>query len=152
MPPRYRRPCVKCGTLTNKAGSLCGGCLKERDKIKDGNPERVAKKKFLYGGDYQAKAKAVKAGATVCFICGGGLDNPGDIQADHAVPSLGHRSPLVPVHGACNRAKGNETLEDFLHSGMQGGKQGYSQRSEQSTTNHTTNPDQNGPNRAPRGH
>jgi hypothetical protein len=152
MPPRYMRPCVKCSALTNNRGSLCGACMKERATIKEGNPERVAKKRFLYGGDYQAKAKAVKAGATHCFICGGVFQQPGDIEADHAVPSLGHRSPLVPVHGACNRAKGDQTLEEFLSKGTKGGKEGFTPRTDHPTTNHTQNPHQNGTKRAPRGH
>jgi 5-methylcytosine-specific restriction endonuclease McrA len=113
MPPRYKRPCVKCGTLTNNAGSLCGGCATERARVKEANPQRIAKKKFLYGGNYQAKAKAVKAGATVCFLCGGGFDNREDIEADHAVPSQGFRSPLVAVHSGCNRAKGNANLDEY---------------------------------------
>jgi hypothetical protein len=113
MPPRNKRPCIKCSGLTN-LGSLCGGCVQERDRVKEADPKRKEKKKFLYGGNYQAKAKAIKAGATECFICGGGLDNPGDIQADHAEPSLGFRSPLVAVHAACNRDKSGQSLDQYL--------------------------------------
>jgi hypothetical protein len=108
MPPRFRKPCSKCGELFNTGGSLCPACRAVYNQKKEADENRRVKKAFLYGGDYRKKAKAVRDSATICFMCGGvfTLDDPP--QADHVDPTLGHRSPLVPMHGRCNRDKGNK--------------------------------------------
>ena len=109
MPPRFLRPCPKCGALKKLGGrGLCDDCLRGYNEAKESGEKRRAKKAFLYGGDYRKKAATVRANATNCFMCGG-VFKPGDPpQADHLYPELGSFSPLVPMHGGCNRAKGNQ--------------------------------------------
>ena len=108
MPPRFPKPCVKCGVLNKTGGRLCADCQALANQIKESNPDRVAKKRFLYGGTYQQKARTIRQNATVCFICGGGFTPDDPPQADHLYPQLGHASPLAATHGGCNREKGNK--------------------------------------------
>jgi hypothetical protein len=77
-------------------------------KAKEANEDRQAKKKFLYGGDYARKAQTIRQNATTCFMCGGVFTPDNPPQADHLYPELGHKSPLAPTHGTCNRSKGND--------------------------------------------
>ena len=107
MPPRFAKPCVKCGTLNKTGASLCGGCESLALARKEANPDRRAKKRFLYGGDYSRKAQTIRQTATHCYLCGEAFQ-PGDkIEADHLIPALGNKSPLGGAHPHCNREKGN---------------------------------------------
>lgn len=79
------------------------------DQVKEKNPDRVAKKKFLYGGDYKRKAQAAREQIKTCYLCGGALGEGGEpTQVDHLYPAMGYRSPLLPVHKKCNIMKGNK--------------------------------------------
>jgi hypothetical protein len=97
----FKKPCLKCGALIRGA-SYCGGCA----PVKVDSPERKAKKKALYGGDYRRRAQAVKNSATHCHICSKPFEWGDTIEADHlhATPD----SPLLPAHRTCNRLKGNK--------------------------------------------
>ena len=100
----FNRPCLKCGALI-RAGSYCGGCAPTYD-----TPYRHAKKQYLYGGDYKARAKIVRENSTHCHLCGKPFQ-PGDtIEADHLFPEQGHGSPLGGAHRTCNRQRGNRPI------------------------------------------
>ena len=82
-----------------------------RDPIK--LQARQAKKQHLYGGDYKARAKLVRATATNCYLCGGPFTATDLPEADHLYPELGNQSPLLAAHGVCNRRKGNRNLNQL---------------------------------------
>jgi hypothetical protein len=111
MPPRFPRPCTKCGALNKTGGRLCLDCQATASQLKEQDETRRAKKQFLYGGDYKSKAQTVRANAKLCYLCGEGgrVDDPW--QADHVDPTLGHLSPLLPAHASCNRTKSNKPFQ-----------------------------------------
>jgi 5-methylcytosine-specific restriction endonuclease McrA len=105
--PRFQRPCLVCGALANDSY-----CLQHRTEInarrqaaKD-TPERLARKRLLYGGDYKQRRKQVLATATHCAICQKPFTNGDRVETDHVVPS-NPNSPLQATHASCNRSKGN---------------------------------------------
>ena len=99
----FNRPCLKCGTLTRNTRGYCDPHL----PVKVESPERRAKKKHLYGGEYHAKAKLIRENSTHCYLCGKPFTDGEPIQADHLYPQLGSQSPLGATHPHCNRAKGD---------------------------------------------
>jgi len=101
----FAKPCLKCNKIT-RDGSYCGGCRPYRPPT----PERTAKKNFLYGGRYKANARATKATATHCHLCGKAFQLGDTIEADHIYPELGSDSPLAPAHRKCNSSRGNTPL------------------------------------------
>lgn len=73
------------------------------------SPERKEKKKLLYGNNYRTRARAMKAQATHCHLCGKAFEFGDNIEADHLI--AGHPdSPLAPAHRECNRRRGNREL------------------------------------------
>ena len=108
MASRFRRPCLVCGALASD--SYCLQHRKEvndrRQKAKD-TPERLARKRLLYGGDYQRRRKHLLATATHCALCSKPFTNGDAIDADHAIPG-NPQSPLQATHATCNRSKGNK--------------------------------------------
>jgi hypothetical protein len=81
-----RRPCLGCGDLI-PSGSRCPACSVDR-----------------YSGDYAARAKVVREGATACWLCGEGSRRDDPWQADHMTSSPD--SPLMPAHRSCNARRG----------------------------------------------
>jgi 5-methylcytosine-specific restriction endonuclease McrA len=122
MPPAFKRPCVKCGTLTKTGGitnhrGLCPTCRQQYEKQKDADPKRQAKKAHLYGGNYRERAAKIRQQGGACFLCGGVFE-PGDtIEAHHLYPSAGHASPLVGTHRECNRKAGNPEQDGATEAG-----------------------------------
>lgn len=108
MASRFRRPCLVCNVLTND--SYCAQHRKElndrRQKAKD-TPERLARKRLLYGHDYRQRRKQVLQNATVCGLCGKPFVNGDSIDVDHVQPG-DPLSPLQATHAYCNRSKGNK--------------------------------------------
>jgi len=90
-----------------KSAGLCPDCKARREKEREANPERQAKKRRLYGNDYKKKAKQIRDTATHCYLCGGAFLEGEPIQADHLFPELGKKSPLGGTHPHCNRKKSN---------------------------------------------
>jgi 5-methylcytosine-specific restriction endonuclease McrA len=86
MSKGFLRPCLDCGVLAR--GSRCATHEQARNTMKYRNesPERKAKKRTLYDKDYQKKARAVRAGAYLCHICGGGGRAGDPFEADHLYP------------------------------------------------------------------
>lgn len=103
----FNKPCIDCGTLTRN--TRCETCTSKLPP-KPVDPEKAARKKALYGWQYQQARKQLIATATHCHICGKPF-HPGDkIEADHLIP--GHpQSPLAAAHRRCNQARGNKPLE-----------------------------------------
>ena len=108
MASRFRRPCLVCGALASD--SYCLQHRKEvndkRQKAKD-TPERLARKKLLYGGDYKQRRKQVLGTATHCAICNKPFVNGDGVDVDHVLPGVAS-SPLQATHAYCNRSKGNK--------------------------------------------
>jgi len=92
---KFNKPCLRCGVLS--LDSTCRNCHRGqeriRDRIRDADPERKAKKAALYGYDYQKERKRLKATGGVCHLCGQPVP-PGTGQADHLLPS-NPQSPLA---------------------------------------------------------
>ena len=105
---RFNKPCLNCGRLS--LNNYCDGCAKAREKQRDSDPIRVARKRELYGPRYRRLAKEVKANATQCHICKEGYKANDPWEADHLDPTLGDQSPLAPSHRSCNQARGNKPL------------------------------------------
>jgi len=106
---KFKKPCLVCGSLTTNA-SRCDVHQAEIRRIRDAKyntPEKLAKKRLMYGGDYQQRRKQVLANATHCSICNEPL-RPGDrVEADHIDPGNPH-SALAPAHRLCNQRKSNK--------------------------------------------
>lgn len=106
---RFRRACLRCGAL-----SFESYCPKHEQEIKalqqkrKDTPERLARKRQLYGGDYRQRRKQLLGAATHCAICSKEFVSGDAIDADHVIPS-DPGSPLQATHAYCNRAKGNRT-------------------------------------------
>lgn len=63
-----------------------------------------------YAGDYSKRAKAVRDGAIVCWICHQGFTQNDPPTADHYYPSIPN-SPLLPAHRSCNSRRGNSPAQ-----------------------------------------
>ena len=100
----FQKPCLKCGRLVRGA-SYCGGCAPTYT-----TEHREQKKRYLYGGDYKARAKTVRENSTHCHICGKQFTGGDRVEADHLYPELGAGSPLLGAHRTCNRKRGNTPL------------------------------------------
>ena len=110
--PRFPTPCLDCGRLS-KSGARCELCARgyraEKDKKKENNSERQAKKKLLYNHSYRERAKLVKATATHCHICRQPFHQGDRIEADHLIPGSAD-SPLAAAHRLCNQRRGDKPL------------------------------------------
>jgi len=104
------RPCLDCGTLTRE-GSRCPTHQAQRNRIRNRHesPERKEKKAKLYNTAYQKHARAIRAGALLCHLCGGGARAGDPWEADH-VEAGNINSPLLPAHRSCNQRRGNKPL------------------------------------------
>ena len=80
-----------------------------RNRRKDLDPIRGAKRRALYGGDYRKRRAEALAGATHCHLCGQPFTATDRIQADHLVAGDPH-SGLLAAHSACNESRGNKPL------------------------------------------
>ena len=109
--PRFRRQCLDCSELTfdSRCEKHASEHRRERQRRAD-TPERLAKKKFLYGRGYATKRAQVLATATHCHLCGKPFGVNEQIETDHVYPELGHASPLAAAHRRCNQARGNRPL------------------------------------------
>jgi hypothetical protein len=106
--PKFKKPCLICGQLSY--GSHCEEHAYQIQQVRDARkntPARRAKKKALYGGDYQQRRKIALAGATHCYLCHEAFTLTDRIEADHLIPT-NPQSPLVAVHRLCNQRKGNK--------------------------------------------
>jgi len=110
--PRFRRQCLDCPELTfeTRCEKHASEYNRRREREKN-TPGRVAKKRYLYGGNYKAKRAEVLAGATYCHLCGQAFTQTDQIETDHLYPELGHNSPLAASHRRCNASRGNRPLQ-----------------------------------------
>ena len=106
---RFQRPCLSCQRLHKDYGDFCSNCRKERNRIRESNPERKFKKRVLYSSTYKAIAKIIKANATHCHICKKAFINRDEITADHLIAG-DPISALAPAHKKCNSSRGNKPL------------------------------------------
>jgi hypothetical protein len=109
----FPKPCLKCKALFKARSEYCDACRLEK-KPREKAPriysaERKARKAFLYGGGYPARARVVRETATHCHICKQAFTDRTLIQADHLIPG-NPESPLAPAHRTCNARKGNKYI------------------------------------------
>ena len=108
--PRFQRPCLDCGALSYGDRCSVHQAIRNRaNENKRNTVERQAKKKALYGGDYQSRRKAALAHATHCHICNKQFVLGDSVEADHLLPG-DPQSPLAPAHRLCNQRRGNKPL------------------------------------------
>lgn len=110
---RFPRPCVKCNRLHRDPGDYCISCRTELNRIKESNPDRIARKRMLYSNGYPAR-RARMVAETIernlnCHICNKPFESKSDITADHLLAG-NPNSPLAPAHKACNSSRGNTPL------------------------------------------
>jgi hypothetical protein len=110
---RFARPCLQCNKLHKDKGDYCLACRQEKERLREANPERIARKRLLYGGSYPAKRKQmieeVLYRGLPCHICKQSFTGVGDITADH-LDAGNPSSPLAPAHRSCNSSRGNTPL------------------------------------------
>ena len=108
--PRFKRGCLDCGALSY--GDRCPTHQAMRNLAKENKRntiERQAKKKALYGGDYQSRRRAALANATHCHLCKKQFVFGDAIEADHLIAGDPY-SPLAPAHRLCNQSRGDRPL------------------------------------------
>lgn len=103
---RFKKPCLDCGKLSYE--SRCEVHTRKMQQLKD--IRTAEKKKVLYNSHYRKQAKAVRATAIVCHICGDGARANDPWQADH-INATDPNSPLAAAHRSCNARRGNKPLD-----------------------------------------
>ena len=107
----FNKPCLVCGQLSRN--SRCDTHQAQYDEAKnrrrDSNPQRKARKNSLYNNTYRKQAKWVRDTAISCHLCGIPFQ-PGDaIEADH-VDAGNPNSELKPAHRKCNASRGSRPI------------------------------------------
>ena len=106
----FKKPCIHCGQLATT--SPCPPCHttaeRNRNRIRDANPVRVAKKRALYDAAYRKQRDMLKKNGGVCYLCGGVVP-PGTGQADHLLAGVPD-SPLAITHAFCNQSRGAKKI------------------------------------------
>ena len=111
---RLPRPCLSCNQLHKDKGEFCSSCRTERDRKREANPERIARKKMLYGNDYRKRREVLVKETIInnlcCHICKLPFESKADITADHLMAG-NPQSPLAPAHKRCNSSRGNKPID-----------------------------------------
>jgi hypothetical protein len=106
----FKKPCIHCGQLATT--TPCPPCHtaheRNRNRIRDANPERIAKKRALYNAAYKRQRDLLKKRGGICYLCGEVVP-PSTGQADHIYPGVPD-SPLAITHAFCNQSRGNKKL------------------------------------------
>jgi hypothetical protein len=102
-----RRTCLECGTITTD-GTRCQDCRRQLNRQRERARHRPPRIRPHYAGNYQARAKAVRDNASVCWICLEGPRPNDPWTADHLTPG-DPNSALAPAHRSCNSRRGNRT-------------------------------------------
>jgi hypothetical protein len=105
---RFNKACLDCGTLS--PNGYCDNCRRRREQARTADPIRKAHKAEMYGSRYRKLARALKATATTCHLCGQGYRPDDPWEADHLYPEMGADSPLAPAHRSCNQSRGNKPI------------------------------------------
>jgi hypothetical protein len=109
----FNKPCLVCGTLSREPRCPEHKYKKdpEKQKAKDADPIRKAKKRALYNNPLYRKQRAeMLATATHCHLCGKAFQYGDKIEADHLIPT-NPLSPLAPAHRLCNQRRGNKPIQ-----------------------------------------
>ncbi len=101
MSQNFRVPCLDCGGLT-RGRNRCDRHYREYLVKYEARRNREH-----YKGNYQTRAKKVREGATVCWLCLEPFTDRADITADHYYPSDPF-SPLLAAHKLCNNKRQNK--------------------------------------------
>lgn len=103
--PPMMKPCIDCGTPAN--GTRCPQHTSQRQAVLQAN--QTARRQSTggrskYGGNYAGRGRAVRANATVCWLCGSGPIHDDPWQADHLIQGdrNGEGGALLPAHRSCN--------------------------------------------------
>jgi hypothetical protein len=79
-----------------------------RNKARDADPQRIAKKQALYNSSYKKQRDSLKKTGGICYLCGEVVP-AGTGQADHIFAS-DPNSPLAITHAFCNQSRGNKKI------------------------------------------
>lgn len=104
---RFNKPCITCGTLS--PNQYCSTHQAAINQARENNPERIAKKKALYGSTYKRVSKAIRGAGGVCHLCGQGERTNDPWQTDHIIAG-NPDSPLALAHRSCNASRGDKPL------------------------------------------
>lgn len=100
-----KRPCLGCGTLTDRPGSRCPNCASEHGKARDAR--RGTRQQRGYGTAHDKLRERwrtrVEAGTVQCARCGLPIPADGPWALDHTDDRTGY---LGPSHKDCNDAAG----------------------------------------------
>lgn len=106
-----RKPCIDCGTPTDGTRCPTHQEIWGRDKDARQTAQRKARGgRPQYAGTWARQSRAVRANATVCWLCGNGPRPDDPWQADHLYPAAmtgGAPGPALPAHRSCNVARSN---------------------------------------------
>ena len=102
------RPCLDCGAL-HQNPTRCTPCHQAHQRIRERS--RPKRDRTKYQGDYQTRAKLVRATATSCWVCGLPAKPNDPFQADHLDPS-DPASPLLAAHRSCNIRRAHQMKKD----------------------------------------
>jgi len=100
-----KQPCIDCGIVTTGTR-----CPQHATRHKQAAHQQQTRRRQLqggpskYGGEYQGAARAVRATATICWLCGTGPDPADPWQADHIEQGTrwGVTGGIAPAHRSCN--------------------------------------------------
>jgi hypothetical protein len=112
--PPMMKPCLDCGTPSEH--ERCNPCqtIFNRGRYGKQTAQRKAKGgRPQYGGGWAAYSRAIRAAATICWICNEGPKPNDPWQADHLMPAQhgGGAGPARAAHRSCNIARGNRTRQ-----------------------------------------
>lgn len=103
---KFKKPCLKCGTLGEPGKAYCP--LHETERMKRINDAK--NQRTLYRSTaYRNARKLIKEQATHCHLCGQPFTNREEITADHLIAG-NPASPLAPAHRTCNSKRGNKEI------------------------------------------
>ena len=107
-----KQPCIDCGRPSDATRcTQCGDRFTQGRYRAQGAARKQAGGRPQYGGQWSRVSKAVRATATVCWICGERERTNDPWQADHVLPARTHGGigPVRAAHRSCNIARSNKT-------------------------------------------
>jgi hypothetical protein len=113
-----KQPCLDCGTPTS--GTRCPTHLRAHLHKRDTRQTAARKQQGgrpKYGGTYRGEAAAVRATATVCWLCTYGPRADDPWQADHIrqFEREGGDGGLAAAHRSCNIRRRHLAARGFTH-------------------------------------
>ena len=113
-----KQPCIDCGVVTTGTR-----CPQHAARHKQAAHQQQTRRRQLqggrskYGGTYGGAARAVRATATICWLCGTGPDPADPWQADHIEQGTrwGATGAVAPAHRSCNIRRRHLAGQGYAH-------------------------------------